>query len=131
VQITIQTSGSSISVSLHSTPRNLNPWYALALPTPGLLLLGFSGLSRRRRQLRGTQWVCFGMISLLLFGVVSCGGHFTPPASSQSGSGANPQVTTPAGTYYVTVVDTPTNGNLNGFPQTSLIVPLPVVTGSH
>ena len=132
VQVSVTTAGSS-SLSAHSKERSaLGSCYAWVLPMPGLFLLGFGGLKGRRKGKQQAQrLVCLCVISILLFSAVACGGHFTPPQTVQTGGGAQ---VTPAGVYYVTVVDQPvscvqssSNCNVTGFVQTSLIVPLNVV----
>ena len=122
VKILIQTTGPTISVGLNSHSAN---WlYALLLPVPACLWLGVGfGTARTRRKSIYTSFAVLG-VAVLLSLVVSCGGGFTAPRTTQ--------LSTPAGSYQITVVDmlvgcqTPPCQNTSNFVQTTLIVPLTV-----
>jgi len=119
IPVSITTTGSA-SALLSSPLKHLLPLYAGWFPLPGLVFLGL-GISSRgpnRRKLSG--YLTLAVLSLLVVLLVSCGGGFTqPPSTSQTQA-------TPAGSYFVTLVDTPVQGATTGFVQTSLIVPLTV-----
>ncbi len=117
VKIGINTSGTAIG-SLNPAMRRGNILYALLLPLSAFLILG--GRVGRVRSYRSaiSKYVMTGTVMLVIVFFSSCGGGFTPNQPVQS---------TPAGSYIVTVVDTPVSGqNTMGFVQTSLIVPLTV-----
>jgi hypothetical protein len=108
VAIDIKTSGPAAQVARH---REI--FYALLIPLPLLIL----SLNRRSRRGAASRCAVLGLVAITLL-LSSCSGGFTPPVVVQQ---------TPGGSYQVTVVDEPANGQpLPGFVQTSLIVPLTV-----
>ena len=126
VTISVQTSGTAAQLRLPGS-KHLAPLYASWLPLPGLIFMGlWTGLGSRGRK-KLLRYLALGLlICLVVFGA-SCGGGFTSPSISNSGSGS--AKATPAGKYFVTAVDVPAQGPPpSGFVQTSLIVPL-TVTG--
>ena len=127
VTISIQTSGSAADLRWPAS-KHRAAFYASWLPFPGLIFMGlWTGLGSRGRK-KFLRHLALGLlICLIVFGV-SCGGGFTSPSVSSTGTGSSKQAT-PAGQYFVTVVDVPAQGSApTGFVQTSLIVPL-TVTG--
>ena len=93
------TSGSSVTLSIHTTARPITttaantftrPFYAIWLMIPGMALVGVRG-NRRRRRIFGFLTLCISFTLLLLV-----------PACSSSKSQA-PVSGTPAGNYSITV----------------------------
>jgi len=120
VSVTITTTGSAAAL-LSSPLKRLLPLYAVWLPLPGFLFLGLGVSSRGPNRRKLSRYLTLAVLSVLVVLCVSCGGGFTAPQTSTA-----QKQTTPAGTYFVTVVDTPVQGTPTGFVQTSLIVPLTV-----
>jgi sugar lactone lactonase YvrE len=119
VNVTITTS-SATRTAAYDPGNSTGVFYSIVLPFPALasFILGLISPARsRRRRHRG---VAPGMILILCLALSSCGGSFTPP----------PVVATPAGQYYITIVQVSvTSPPPSGFVQTSLIVPLPISNG--
>jgi hypothetical protein len=110
IQVGIQTTGFAVA-RLRAEPPSYNWSYAICLPLPGLLLL-----AGRRRRL-----AILGILLVVAIGLGGCGaGGFTVPSKTP------PPTPTGADNYQLTIVDNPVNPNVNGFVQTSLIVPLTV-----
>jgi len=128
VTISIQTSGTAAELRAPASKR-VAPFYASWLAFPGMTFMGLcAGFGRAGRK-RFLRHVALGLLTCMVIFLVSCGGGFTAPSTSGTGGSGGKQAT-PAGQYYVTVVDVPANGGKapTGFVQTSLIVPL-TVTG--
>jgi YVTN family beta-propeller protein len=120
--IIIQTTGAATSLALGS--RRANWFYAFLLPIPALLLAGVRFRSARTRRTGIRRYLAMVAVSVMLPLATSCGGGFTPPKTTQ--------ISTPAGSYQITVVDKLVGcqidpcPNTSGFIQTTLIVPLVV-----
>jgi hypothetical protein len=116
VNVTINTTAAALASN--GSSNGSIAYGALVFPFSGLVVLWLPACRSRSRKPSSHPWIALGLITLLCFGLTSCGGHFTLP----------PQITTPTGQYYVTVTETVVNPPPpTGFIQTSLIVPLPVV----
>ncbi len=121
ISVSIQTTTATTATAENRDSDTTRVICAVVFPLPGLALLLLGTLSRERRRRRRDQWLAIGMVAVLCFGLTSCGGSFTPP----------PVAATPAGQYYITVVETVVNPPApTGFVQTSLIVPLPVTSSA-
>ena len=118
----------NVTISTTSTLTASNRREILGKPTSTLALCGlaspFLGIAfllplfprNRRRRLTALSSILILTASLALS---SCGGYFKAPASTP----------TPAGLYYITLVETVLDPPApTGFVQTSLIVPLQVTT---
>jgi len=115
VTIMISTTGSA-SGALAPRTRNPTWFYALWLPLLAMAFFGegFSTLCSRCGDV--SQYVALAALVVLLLLLTSCGGGFTAPNVAA----------TPAGSYKLTIVDYPIQGQTSGFVQTLLIVPLTV-----
>jgi hypothetical protein len=115
--IIIETTGAATSLAVGS--RHANWFYALLLPT--FLLAGFRSAPAKHTCIQGYLVIA---VAVMLPLTISCGGGFTPPKTTQ--------ISTPAGSYQVTVVDKLVGCQIDpcpttsGFVQTTLIVPLVV-----
>jgi DNA-binding beta-propeller fold protein YncE len=120
--IIIKTTGAATSLALGS--RHANWFYAFLLPIPAFLLAGVSFRSARTGHTGIQRYLAMVAVAVMLPLATSCGGEFTPPMTTQ--------ISTPAGSYQITVVDmlvgcqTEPCPNTSGFVQTTLIVPLVV-----
>ena len=120
VPVNISTTGAA-AARMTSPVKRVLPLYALWLPLPGFVFLGLGISGRAPNRRKVLRYLTLALLSALVVLLVSCGGGFTQPPSTRSQKQA-----TPAGTYFVTLVDTPVQGATTSFVQTSLIVPLTV-----
>jgi YVTN family beta-propeller protein len=122
VAITVQTTGAATSLARGS--REASWSYAFLLPIPAFLLLGVRFRIAPARRIGIHRYLAMVAVAVMLPLTISCGGGFTPPKITQ--------ISTPAGSYQITVVDmlvgcqTEPCPNTSGFVQTTLIVPLVV-----
>jgi YVTN family beta-propeller protein len=122
VAITVQTTGGATSLARGS--REATWFYAFLLPIPGFLFLGMRFRIAPARRIGIHTYLAMVAVAAMLPFTISCGGGFTPPKITQ--------ISTPAGSYQITVVDmvvgcqTQPCPNTSGFVQTTLIVPLVV-----
>jgi YVTN family beta-propeller protein len=122
VEITVQTTGAATSLARDS--RHAFWSYAFLVPIPAFLLLGMRFRIVPARRIGMHTYLAIVAVAVMLLFTVSCGGGFTSPKITQ--------VSTPAGSYQITVVDmvvgcqTQPCPNTSGFVQTTLIVPLVV-----
>jgi hypothetical protein len=117
VTIGIQTTGTALGrlfPSARPRGRLYASWFAPPWIMLPLVILG-AGAARRPRPFRQAR-LRLAALSVAIGLLASCGGGFSLPKA---------RLTTPAGSYQLTIVDEPL-GSSPGFVQTSLIVPLTV-----